>query len=144
MKPSQPRSTPMLDCTGRLGNLGVSIALEEEGTLLARGGHGTVNCRLSEAPKSRAYHGGTKGSNPLSSSRESSAKLTSSPSAAAAFRRWSPRSSVGQIAKNPDSLDALDQKVIESHALLGWSEAHPGSSGRGQGRRGTRNDRQTR
>src|SRR5712671_1731902 len=37
MKPSQPRSTPMLDCTGRLGNLGVSIALEEEGTLLARG-----------------------------------------------------------------------------------------------------------
>src|ERR1700730_2096545 len=71
MKPSQPRSTPMLDCTGRLGNLGVSIALEEEGTLLARGGHGTVNCRLSEAPKSRAYHGGTKGSNPACSSGES-------------------------------------------------------------------------
>ena len=41
--------------------------------------------------------------------------------------------SVGQIAKNPDSLDALDQKVIESHALLGWSDAHQVSSGRGQG-----------
>jgi hypothetical protein len=66
----------MLDCTGRLGNLGVSIALEEEGTLLARGGHGTVNCRLSEAPKSRAYHGGTKGSNPACSSGESDANLT--------------------------------------------------------------------
>src|ERR1700720_2593001 len=76
MKPSQPRSTPMLDCTGRLGNLGVSIALEEEGTLLARGGHGTVNCRLSEAPKSRAYHGGTKGSNPACSSGESAANRT--------------------------------------------------------------------
>src|ERR1700720_3172062 len=76
MKPSQPRSTPMLDCTGRLGNLGVSIALEEEGTLLARGGHGTVNCRLSEAPKSRAYHGGTKGSNPACSGAESPANLT--------------------------------------------------------------------
>src|SRR5712672_3184070 len=76
MKPSQPRSTPMLDCTGRLGNLGVSIALEEEGTLLARGGHGTVNCRLSEAPKSRAYHGGTKGSNPACSTGESIANLT--------------------------------------------------------------------
>ena len=70
----------MLDCTGRLGNLGVSIALEEEGTLLARGGHGTVNCRLSEAPKSRAYHGGTKGSNPACSSGESRANLTSSES----------------------------------------------------------------
>jgi len=68
----------MLDCTGRLGNLGVSIALEEEGTLLARGGHGTVNCRLSEAPKSRAYHGGTKGSNPACSSGESRANLPSS------------------------------------------------------------------
>src|ERR1700726_971751 len=76
MKPSQPRSTPMLDCTGRLGNLGVSIALEEEGTLLARGGHGTFNWRLSEAPKSRAYHGGTKGSNPACSSGESTANLT--------------------------------------------------------------------
>src|SRR5438067_142083 len=71
MKPSQPRSTPMLDCTGRLGNLGVSIALQEEGTLLARAGHSTVNCRLSEAPKSLAYHGGTKGSNPACSSAES-------------------------------------------------------------------------
>ena len=33
----------MLDCTGRLGNLGISIALQEEGTLLPRGGHGNVN-----------------------------------------------------------------------------------------------------
>src|SRR5438045_3511644 len=80
MKPSQPRRTPMLDCTGRLCNLGVSIALEEEGTLLARGGHSTVNCRLSEAPKSRAYHGGTKGSNPACSSAESSANLPDSSS----------------------------------------------------------------
>ena len=67
----------MLDCTGRLGNLGVSIALEEEGTLLARGGHGTVNCRLSEAPKSRAYHGGTKGSNPACSSSQSVSAVNS-------------------------------------------------------------------
>src|SRR4051794_21185316 len=85
MKPSQPRRTPMLDCTGRLCNLGVSIALEEEGTLLARGGHSTVNCRLSEAPKSRAYHGGTKGSNPACSSGESRAKLTSHHRALAIF-----------------------------------------------------------
>src|SRR5580693_3166784 len=82
MKSSQPRSIPMLDCTGRLGNLVVSIALEEEGTLLARGGHGTVNCRLSEAPKS-AYHGGTKGSNPACSTGESSANLLGSPPAVA-------------------------------------------------------------
>jgi uncharacterized protein len=33
-----------------------------------------------------------------------------------------PRSSAGQFAKNPDTLDALDEKVIESHALLGWSD----------------------
>ena len=41
--------------------------------------------------------------------------------------------SVGQIAKNPDSLDALDQKVIEWHAL-GWRRVPiKVSSGREQG-----------
>jgi hypothetical protein len=29
------------------------------------------------------------------------------------------------VAKNPDTLDALDQKVIDSHALLGWGGADP-------------------
>src|ERR1700719_5302563 len=97
MKPSQPRSTPMLECTGRLGNLGVSIALEEEGTLLVRGGHGTVNCKLSEAPKSSAYHGGTKGANPACSSEESDANLTSSPCRRIARAKNEPSSARGHL-----------------------------------------------
>jgi hypothetical protein len=45
--------------------------------------------------------------------------------------------SVGQIAKYPGTLDDLDEKVIESNALLGWSGySSKISSGRKQGARG--------